>query len=107
MRERSRRRLVHRRALRAENYFSHYICSGDKAGYLAEQNAAKPGKVKVGRSCITFKQLEEPKLGSAMALVQRAEKKATPARRGRLPFAPRRPARRLTAPAHWQNLASP
>ncbi len=57
-----------------KNYFSLYICSGDKGGYLAEQAAAKLGKVKVGRSCITFKKLEDLKLDAAMALVLRAEK---------------------------------
>lgn len=57
-----------------KNYYSLYICSGDKGGYLAEQAAAKLGKVKVGRSCITFKKLEDLKLAAAMSLVKKAAK---------------------------------
>jgi len=51
-----------------------HICSADKGGYLVEQNAAKLGKVKTGRSCITFKQLADLKLDAAMKLVKQAEK---------------------------------
>jgi hypothetical protein len=54
--------------------YSLHICASDKGGYLVEQNAAKLGKVKTGRSCITFKNLEDLKLGAAMALVKKAVK---------------------------------
>jgi hypothetical protein len=54
--------------------YSLHICAIDKGGYLVEQNAAKLGKVKTGRSCINFKKLEDLKLGAAMALVKQAVK---------------------------------
>jgi hypothetical protein len=57
-----------------KNYYSLHICSADKNGYLAEQSAAKLGKVKAGRSCINFKRLEDLKLDAAMALVKQAVK---------------------------------
>jgi len=57
-----------------KSYYSLHICAADKGGYLAEQNAAKLGKVKTGRSCINFNKLEDLKLGAAMALVKQAEK---------------------------------
>jgi len=56
-----------------DNYSLH-ICVGGKDGYLVEQNAAKLGKVKTGRSCINFKKLEDLTLGAAMALVKQGEK---------------------------------
>lgn len=51
-----------------------HICAGDKDGYLVEKNAAKLGKVKTGRSCINFRQLEDLNLAAAMALVKQAAK---------------------------------
>ena len=54
--------------------YSLHICSTDKGGYLVEQNAAKLGKVKTGRSCINFKKLEDLNLGAALALVKKAVK---------------------------------
>ena len=51
-----------------------HICAGTKGGYLVEQNAAKLGKVKTGRTCINFKQLEDLNLPAVMALVKQAEK---------------------------------
>ncbi len=54
--------------------YSLHVCAIDKGGYLVEQNAAKLGKVKTGRSCINFKKLEDLKLGAAMALVKLAAK---------------------------------
>jgi hypothetical protein len=57
-----------------KSYYSLHICAGDKGGYLAEQNAAKLGKVKTGRSCINFRKLEDLKLDVAMALVKQAAK---------------------------------
>jgi hypothetical protein len=57
-----------------KSHYSLHICAADKGGYLAEQNAAKLGKVKAGRSCINFKKLEDLKLDVAMALVKQAVK---------------------------------
>ena len=51
-----------------------HICAVAEDGYLVERNAAKLGKVKTGRSCINFKQLEDLKLAAAMALVKQAAK---------------------------------
>jgi hypothetical protein len=51
-----------------------HICAGGKDSYLVERNAAKLGKVKTGRSCINFKQLEDLKLAVAMRLVKQAAK---------------------------------
>lgn len=55
-----------------KNYFSLYVCAVDEGRYLAEQAAATLGKVKVGRSCITFKRLEDLNVDAAMAVVKRA-----------------------------------
>ncbi|MBI5767280.1 MAG: DUF1801 domain-containing protein [Verrucomicrobia bacterium] len=57
-----------------KDYYSLHICCGDKDGYFVEKNAAKLGKVKTGRSCITFKKLDDLNLDVAMTLVKRAEK---------------------------------
>ena len=57
-----------------KTYYSLHICAADKGGYLAEQNTARLGKVKTGRSCINFKKLEDLKLDVAMGLVKQAEK---------------------------------
>ena len=57
-----------------KSYFSLHICAADTGGYLVEQNAAKLGKVKTGRSCINFKKLEDLKLDVAMAVVKQALK---------------------------------
>jgi hypothetical protein len=57
-----------------KSYYSLHICAGDKNGYLAEKNAANLGKVKTGRSCINFKQLDDLNLAAAMGLVKLAEK---------------------------------
>jgi hypothetical protein len=51
-----------------------HICSSDQKGYLVEQNAAKLGKVKTGRSCINFKKLEDLNLAAAMTVAKQAEK---------------------------------
>ena len=57
-----------------KNHYSLHICAVENGGYLVEQNAAKLGKVKTGRSCITFKELADLNLTATMALVKRAEK---------------------------------
>jgi len=57
-----------------KSHYSLHICVGGKDGYLVEQNAAKLGKVKTGRSCINFKKLEDLKLDAVMGLVKQAPK---------------------------------
>lgn len=54
--------------------YSLHICVLNKDGYLVEKNAAKLGKVKVGRTCINFTKLEDLKLPAVMALVKKGEK---------------------------------
>ena len=54
--------------------YSLHICAGDKDGYLVDRSAAKLGKVKIGRTCINFKKLEDLKLDAAMGLVKQAPK---------------------------------
>ncbi|MDI1250059.1 MAG: DUF1801 domain-containing protein [Lacunisphaera sp.] len=51
-----------------------HICVGGEGGYLVEQNAAKLGQMKTGRSCINFQKLENLKLDATMALVKQAAK---------------------------------
>ena len=41
-----------------------------------EPNAAKLGKVKTGRSCLSFKKLEDLKLDAVMAVVNKPRKPA-------------------------------
>jgi len=54
--------------------FALHICAGGNNSYLVEQNAAKLGNVKTGRSCVNFKKLEDLNLAEAMKLVKAAEK---------------------------------
>lgn len=60
-------------ALGKSGYALH-ICASEKNGFLVEQNKKKLGKVKTGRSCINFKQLEDLNLDVVMGLVKQAEK---------------------------------
>ena len=53
-----RGRLVPDRLANNKQYISFYICAADEEGYLAEQNADRLGKVRVGKSCIRFNRLE-------------------------------------------------
>ncbi len=53
--------------------YSLHVCT-NSGGDLIQENAAKLGKVKTGRSCINFKQLEDLQLNAAMALVKQAVK---------------------------------
>jgi hypothetical protein len=54
--------------------YSLHICVGGKDGYLVEQHAKELGKVKVGRTCINFKKLEDLNLAAAMRLVKQGVK---------------------------------
>ncbi len=51
-----------------------HLCVGGEGGYLVENNAAKLGKVKTGRSCINFNRLEDLNVPATMALVKEAAK---------------------------------
>ena len=55
-----------------KQYVSLYICAADEEGYLAEQNADRLGKVKVGKSCIRFNRLEDIDLAVVRELCERA-----------------------------------
>ena len=48
------------------------IAYGTYRGYLAEQNADRLGKVKVGKSCIRFKRVEDIDLDVVAELSRRA-----------------------------------
>lgn len=54
--------------------YSLHICAGGDETYSVERYAKQLGKVKTGRSCINFKQLEDLNLDVAMKLVKNAEK---------------------------------
>jgi hypothetical protein len=58
----------------AKTGYSLHICAADKEGYLVERHAASLGKVKAGRSCISFKRLEDLELKAVIALIKRAAK---------------------------------
>ena len=55
-----------------KHHVSLYICACDDDGYLVENNAARLGKVSVGKGCIRFKRLDQLNLEVAMELVKRA-----------------------------------
>lgn len=59
-----------------KNHLSVYLCVSDDKGYLAEQNAARLGKVSVGKSCIRFKKLEDLNLEGFTDVVKQAAKLA-------------------------------
>jgi hypothetical protein len=52
--------------------FSVYVNAVDGDGYVAEAAAAKLGKAKVGRSCITFKRLADLDLAGFDGVIRRA-----------------------------------
>jgi hypothetical protein len=55
-----------------QNHISVYVNATDDDGYLAERYAKELGKVKVGRSSITFKSIEDLDLDVLRELVTRA-----------------------------------
>lgn len=57
-----------------KNYISLYVCAIDKNGYIAEQHAKELGKVKVGKSCISFKKLEDLNLKNLDKVLKLAAK---------------------------------
>jgi hypothetical protein len=57
-----------------KNYISLYVCAVDKNGYIAEQYKDELGKVSVGKSCISFKKLEDLNLDTLKKVIKLAEK---------------------------------
>lgn len=57
-----------------KHYISVYVCAVEKGEYLAEKHKARLGKVRVGKSCIRFKRLEDVKLPELKKVLQKAAK---------------------------------
>lgn len=57
-----------------KNYISLYVCSIADKQYLAEKYKDTLGKVKVGKSCITFKKLKDLDLNGLKELLKKAAK---------------------------------
>lgn len=57
-----------------KNYISLYVCAVVDGKYVAEERKDKLGKVKVGKSCITFKTVEDLNLDELKKVLQIAEK---------------------------------
>lgn len=57
-----------------KQYISIYVCSVTDGQYVAEKYADELGKVKVGKSCISFKKLEDLDLKTLKKVIKLAEK---------------------------------
>jgi hypothetical protein len=57
-----------------KNYISVYVSAVEDRQYVAEKYGKDVGKVKVGKSSISFKNLEQIDLGKLLALIARAKK---------------------------------
>jgi len=57
-----------------KNYVSVYVCSVDNKGYIAEHFKNDLGNVRVGKSCISFKKLEDLNLDIFKKIIKIAEK---------------------------------
>jgi hypothetical protein len=57
-----------------KNYISLYVCSVQNGEYVAEKHKAKLGKVTVGKSCISFKKIEDLNLEGLKEVIKIAEK---------------------------------
>ncbi len=57
-----------------KNYVSIYICAVDHGKYLAETYAKELGKVRVGKSCIRLKKLEDVHLPTLKKIIALAAK---------------------------------
>lgn len=57
-----------------KNYVSLYVCAVADGKYVAEAHAKQLGKVKVGKSCITFKKVEDLDLATLKKVLKMAEK---------------------------------
>ncbi len=58
-----------------KNYISLYICSIENGKYLAESHKDELGKVKVGKSCIQIKKIEDLDLKGVAKVLKLAAKK--------------------------------
>ncbi len=57
-----------------KNYISLYVCAVDKNGYIAEQYKNALGKANVGKSCISFKKIEDLNLDTLKKIIKLTEK---------------------------------
>jgi len=57
-----------------KNYISIYVCAFEKGQYIAEKYKKDLGKVTVGKSCISFKRIEDVNLPALKKVIQLAEK---------------------------------
>jgi hypothetical protein len=57
-----------------KNYISLYICAAENGEYIAEKNKDRLGKVKVGKSCIQIKKIEDLNLDVLKEVIKSAEK---------------------------------
>ena len=57
-----------------KNYVSIYVCSVTSGKYLAEKYKKELGKVTVGKSCISFKKLEDVNLPMLKKVIKAAAK---------------------------------
>ena len=57
-----------------KNYISIYVCSVANGKYLAETHKKDLGNVKVGKSCISFKKLNDLNLATLKKVIKAAEK---------------------------------
>lgn len=56
-----------------KNYISIFVCAVDAKGYIAEQYKNELGKVTVGKSCISFKKLDDLNLDTLKKVLKIAE----------------------------------
>ncbi len=57
-----------------KNYISLYVCAVENGEYIAEKHKKELGNVSVGRSCISFKKLEDLNLATLKKVIKAAEK---------------------------------
>ncbi len=57
-----------------KNYISLYVCAVENGTYIAEKHKNELGKVRVGKSCIRFKKLEDLNLETLKKVIKIAEK---------------------------------
>jgi len=57
-----------------KNYMSLYVCGTENGGYIAEKYKDELGKVSVGKSCISFKKLEDLNLKTLEKVISLAAK---------------------------------
>lgn len=57
-----------------KNYISIYVCATDNKKYIAEMHKSKLGNVKVGKSCINIKKLEDLNIEELKKVIKAAAK---------------------------------